>query len=156
MKIDQIKQLILEETNPVIKEKLEVLLNTTLKFHKEQFQLINELSSIGIEVESVWDLVNNKFTLSQMYGDFTGKYEHAYHILVKHLDKEYHIRIKEGIIRALTEKNAKNIASNKLLDMFNKEKDKNLKWVLANALRTLLTWKERQKYPEIKNTLNGQ
>ena len=55
----------------------------------------------------------------------------------------------------MTEKQAKGIATDKILNMFYKESDKNLKWLIANALRTLMSWNGRQKHPEIARVLNG-
>lgn len=150
MKIDEIKEMIAKENNPIIKEKLETLLNNTLKFQEEEIPLVNELKKIGIEIESVWDLVNNKTKFAKIDGNFKDDYEVAFPVLVKHLDYEYHERIKEGIIRALTEKKARKIALPKLLEMFQSKNNQNLKWVLANALKTLMTSQEREKYPEIK------
>jgi hypothetical protein len=55
--------------------------------------LIDEMRGIGIEVQSVWDLVNS-----------LSPYPRAIPILIKHLKKPYHPKIKEGIVRALTVK----------------------------------------------------
>ncbi len=46
-------------------------------------------------------------------------------------------------------------AAEKILDLFYKESDDNLKWVMANALRTLMSWNSRQKHPEIARVLKG-
>jgi len=123
-------------------------------FKRAEQSLINDLKNVGIKVETVWDLVNNR-PHPYLKNTFVGQYDIAYPVLLKHLDFDYHPRIKEGIIRALTEKNAASIVAEKLLDLFYKEPDKNLKWVLANALKTLMTWRQRQKHPEIQETLKG-
>jgi len=154
MERKELKELILKEKNPIVKQKLKDLLKKVDLLIKEQKPLISDLKKVGIKVESVWDLVNNR-DHSMLKALFVGKYNVAYPILVKHLDYKYSPRITEGIIRALTEKDAKDCASEKILEMFIKEKDKGLKWVMANALRTLMTWKERQKYPEIAEILKG-
>jgi hypothetical protein len=116
---------------------------------KDEEELIKEISKKGIDIESVWDLVNN---VKHPFLDnkFTGKYNEVYPILVEHLDKSHHPRTREGIIRALTEKDARDIAKDKLLEHFYKETDKNLKWVLSNALTTMLTQTEKKKNPEIR------
>jgi hypothetical protein len=87
--------------------------------------------------------------------NFNGHYEIAYPLLVRHLVFGYHPRIQEGIISSLTEKTAKEIAKDKLLDLFYKEENNKLKWALANALKTLITWQQRKKHPEIVNVWKG-
>lgn len=130
------------------RKELEELLN------KDEEPLVQELKSLGLEIDSVWDLVNNS-PHQFLDRNFKGDYSIAYETLVKHLDFDYHPKTIEGIIRALTENEAKKIAANKILELFQKETDKNLKWVMANALRTLMTWNKRQKYPEIGEILKG-
>ena len=109
---------------------------------QDEAKLVLELNSLGLKVNSVYDLVNSN-----------SNYSVAYPILVKHLDIKHHPRIKEGIVRALTVKDAKDIAGKKLLDMFYLEQEKMAKWVLANALKTVLPLKDRKNHPEIKETL---
>lgn len=135
---DEVIEMISNEENLLKKQKLQDLLDKMYFFEKEEEPLVNDLKTIGIYVESVWDLVNNR-PHPHLKNVFVGQYEIAYPILVKHLDYDYHPRVKEGIIRALTEKNAAKVAKDKILDLFNKETDKNLKWVLANCLTTLMT-----------------
>ena len=115
---------------------------------KDEEDLVKEINQKGINIESVWDLVNN---VKHPFLDntFTGKYNDVYSTLVDHLDKQHHPRIKEGIIRALTEKDARDIAKDKLLAHFYKETDKNMRWVLSNALATMLTQTEKKKNPDI-------
>jgi hypothetical protein len=122
---------------------------------KDEEPIVNDLRKLGLNVDSVWDLVNNKPSLF-LKQKFTGNYSKAYSTLVKHLEFNYHPKTIEGIIRALTEKQAKDIATNKILELFDKESDQNLKWVMANALRTLMSLEKRKKYPEIGNTLKGK
>ena len=140
------------QTNPqyqkMMQEKEERMKILKAELDKDQAELTREISKIGIDIESVWDLVNN---VKHPFLDnkFVGQYRQVYSILVDHLDKPHHTRIREGIIRALTEKDAKDIAKDKLLEHFYKETDKNLKWVLANALTTILTQTEKKKNSEI-------
>nr|WP_086940647.1 hypothetical protein [Thaumasiovibrio occultus] len=117
--------------------------------------LIKELSEAGYEIESVWDFVNNN-NRYEFLRKFEGDYRSAYSILVKHLNIEHHPRIREGIIRALTEKDANETASDALLAAFYQEQDSNLKWVLANALRTVLTRSQKAKHPEYKEIYNAK
>ncbi|WP_422356176.1 hypothetical protein [Roseivirga pacifica] len=130
------------------REELEDMLN------KDEEPLVLELKGLGLDIDSVWDLVNN-LPHQFLERKFTVHYNTAYETLVKHLDFDYHPKTIEGIIRALTEKEAKEIAADKILELFYKETDKNLKWVMANALRTLMTWSKRQKHPEIGEVLKG-
>lgn len=124
---------------------------------KDQKELVEEIRSSGIEIDSVYDLIDNfenaKYTFIE--NKFTGKYNKVYPILVDHLDKPHHPRIREGIIRALTEKDARDIAKDKLLEHFYKETDRILLWVLANALTILLTPAEKKKNPDIARVKNG-
>ena len=128
--------------------------NVTLLAEDER-DIIEELGAIGYEIESVWDFVNSN-NRYEFLRKFNSSYNTAYSILVKHLNVEHHPRIREGIIRALTEKDANEIASEALLEAFYQEKDIGLKWVLANALRTVLTRSQKAKHPEYKVVYNGK
>jgi len=150
----ELQEMISAEQDGIKKQRLLDLLDKMIFFEREERPLVNELNDIGLKVESVWDLVNNR-PHPYLKDNFTGDYEMAYPILIKHLDFDYHPRVKEGIIRSLTEKKAAKLAADRILELFHKEPDKNLKWVMANALRTMLTWRQREKYPEIKEVLKG-
>ena len=136
------------EYQKMMREKEENMKIFKAELDKDQEGIVSEIRQKGINIDSVWDLVNN---VKHPFLDnkFTGKYNEVYSILVDHLDKPHHERIKEGIIRALTEKDARDLAKDKLLEHFYKETDKNLKWVLANALTTVLTQTEKKKNPDI-------
>ncbi|MCU4677509.1 hypothetical protein N7931_17945 [Catenovulum sp. 2E275] len=121
----------------------------------DELGLIEELAEAGYEVESVWDFVNNN-NRYEFLRKFEGGYASAYSILVKHLDIEHHPRIREGVIRALTEKDANETASEALLAAFYQEQNSNLKWVLANALRTVLTRSQKAKHPEYKEIYDAK
>ena len=56
----------------------------------EEFQLVEELKSVGVEVSSVWDLINT-----------ADRYENAIPVLLKHLQLNYEDCTREGIARAL-------------------------------------------------------
>lgn len=150
----EVIEMINTQSNPIARQKLKEVLEVMDNFKKEEHPLINDLAKLGIVVESVWDLVNNR-PHPMLKSNFTGGYEIAYPVLVRHLDYGYHPKIQEGIIRALTEKAAKETAKDKLLELFYKEKNSNVKWALANALKTLMTWQQRQKHPEIANVQKG-
>ncbi|HPH47680.1 MAG TPA: hypothetical protein PKU83_11770 [Chryseolinea sp.] len=140
------------ESNPeypkMMREKDEKMRIFKAELDKDEEGLVNEIKQKGINIDSVWDLVNN---VKHPFLDnkFTGTYNQVYPILVDHLDKPHHERIREGIIRALTEKGARDLAKDKLLEHFYKEPDKNLRWVLANALTKVLTPTEKKKNPNI-------
>lgn len=95
--------------------------------------LVEELRSIGYEIDSVWDFVNNT-NRHEFLRKFHGSYSSAYPILVKHLGVKHNPAIREGVIRALTEKDANHVAAEALIAAFYQEQDPNIKWVLANAL----------------------
>lgn len=134
------------------KAEKDLTLQTFEKACKEdESELVTSLKNLGLEVSSVWDLVNN-IPHKHLEREFTGSYEIAYPLLVAHLKLPHHPRVREGIIRALTEKNAKDIASAVLLDELSKETDQSLRWVIANALLSMLSISEIESYPEIEES----
>jgi hypothetical protein len=105
---------------------------------RDEAALVAELRSLGHAVESVYDLVNT-----------ASPYPALYPVLVRHLDEPHRERIREGIIRALTVKDAATTAQDALFRHFQHESNRYLKWVLANALKTVMPYRERRKHPEI-------
>jgi hypothetical protein len=59
-------------------------------YEEDEIFLISELKSIGLEVNSVWDLVNRK-----------NDYMEAVPILINHIGVKHHPRILSGIVRSL-------------------------------------------------------
>ena len=118
---------------------------------KDERCLVQEIRGCGYEVNSVYDLVNNVTNPRYPFLpiNFTGGYERAYPILVKHLDLEHEFMIRQGIIRALTVKDAGTEAESALLRHFISEKDQSTRWVIANALRVVMPRRRRKFYPEI-------
>ena len=116
----------------------------------DQLELVREICDVGYQVTSVWDLVNNT-PHPHLKRNFVGEYPAAYPILLKHLGMEHHPRIREGIIRALTVPDGGDEVAWELLGHFEKEQDAQMKWVIANALRTVMNRSARKKYPEIDN-----
>jgi len=141
------------EYQKMMKEKEEKMRIFRAELEKDEEGLVQEIKTKGIDIDSVWDLVNINHPF--LDNKFIGPYKEVYSILVDHLDKPHHPRIREGIIRALTEKDARDIAKDKLLDNFYNETDKNLRWVLANALTTILTQTEKKKNPDIELVKKG-
>jgi hypothetical protein len=109
---------------------------------------VQDIRAKGYEVDSVWDLVNNT-PHPVLERKFVGAYPNAYSVLVDHLRIPHHVRTREGIVRALTEKDAAAVAAEEVLRQFYAEQDKELRWVMANALRRLLTRYQRKKHPRV-------
>ncbi len=102
-------------------------------------ELNNELSKIDCHITSVWDLVNS-----------VNSYQVVYPILQKHLFISHHSRIREGIIRALTVKDVGKDIETALFECFKDEQNQDIKWILANALKTVMPYYRRKNYQEIK------
>jgi len=99
------------------------------EYAKETAGLRNELNNVGVYIYTVWDLVNTK-----------KPYPQAIDILINHLNEDYHDKNIEGIIRALTVKEAKGNAAAliKKYEEIPKIKD-NLRWVVGNAIANVMT-----------------
>lgn len=99
-----------------------------IRSHDEQAPLLKDLKKCGFDVYSVWDLVN------------TGKsYPEAIPVLIRHLRGNYDAKTREGIARALTNKDAKPFI-HELIDAFKEDPDKasnGAKWAIGNALYEL-------------------
>ncbi|MGZ3755709.1 MAG: HEAT repeat domain-containing protein [Mucilaginibacter sp.] len=106
-------------------ERLRNLLTTELK--QEIEDLSKELTDAGAKYTDPWDMINTK-----------DSYPEAIDILVKHLPKEYHHRNKEGIVRALTVKEAKGKANAALIAEYNKiskgRENDSIRWAIGNAI----------------------
>jgi len=129
------------------------------KFHEEYAaegaQLAAEIKKLGYEIKSVWDFVDSRpspFELPM----FEGPYERAYPMLVRHLALPHHRVVREGIIRALTVKDGGTLVSEALYRQFELEKNANLRWLLANALKVAMPLKERKRHPEIIAVYRGK
>jgi HEAT repeat protein len=94
-----------------------------------EWPLVTALNDAGVQVKSVWDLVNTKRA-----------YPLAIPVLITHLRYPYPWRIREGIARALTTKIAGNDAYTALVRAFKQlpeSQDNNqneFKWALGNAI----------------------
>lgn len=96
-------------------------------------KLINDRFKLNIN--SVYDLVNKQYIFSDELILF----------LVKLLDETDNIDIKEGLIRALTFKNASKYAAKKIIEEFLSINDENYQWVCGNALGTMIN-KQNEKH----------
>jgi hypothetical protein len=101
-------------------------------------ELVAALAASGVEVDGISRLVNTKIEYSKAYGT-----------LVNFLDRsDFPIRMREMIVRALTEKKAHDTAFDKILDLFRRsisvsDAERNAigygsyQFALANALSVL-------------------
>ena len=90
----------------------------------------NELLKVGISINGIYDLVNTGIP-----------YPEAIPILIEIVDKKFDdIRIQEGVVRALTVKEAIGKANATLLSLYNAtSKDKSLfRWAIGNAFNTII------------------
>lgn len=99
---------------------------------KEDARVVAALKrEAGLEIESVYDLVNDK-----------GSYPDAIPVLIALLKSEEltDSLIVQGIVRALTVREAKGKANDVLLDLFDKSapSEDSLKWAIGNAIGFLL------------------
>jgi hypothetical protein len=102
------------------------LLQREREFKILEAPLLSDLKSVGIQAESVWDLVNT-----------ADRYPTAIPVLLRHVALPYHKRIKEGIIRALTVNYAGPEVLRELIRQFCEQTDhspNSVKWVLGNAI----------------------
>lgn len=91
------------------------------------------------ECSSAYDFVNAGVTPPE-----------AYPVLVAHLDQPHMTNIREGIIRALTHKDAREVAFDSLVRHYHSENDENLRWVIANALSQMANFSELKHLPNIE------
>lgn len=87
--------------------------------------LVRDVKNIGINITSVWDLVNGP-------NDYTS----ALPILLRHLETAEDNWFKEGIVRALGVKNFA-CAVPRLIEEFVQSDDDLFKWAIANTIETI-------------------
>lgn len=96
--------------------------------------IVSELSKIGIQVLSVFDLVNTKKS-----------YPEAIPILLNCFDRIDDVVIKEALVRALTVKEAEGYANRKMIQEFlaipsnAAPPEQLLKWAIGNSLSVIAT-----------------
>lgn len=93
-------------------------------------ELSKEMKEAGSKYSDPWDLVNTK-----------DSYPELIDILLKHLEKNYHDRNKEGIIRSLSVREAAGKATPLLIQEYYKtpREKNNLRWVIGNSVFTTIT-----------------
>lgn len=96
---------------------------------KDQKDLVADCRLVGVNIQSVWDLVNT-----------TNTYQAAIPVLVKHLGLTHEPRTTEGIVRALTTPEARGHAK-PLIKMFlsTEDSESELKWLLGSAIAETAT-----------------
>ena len=135
------------KTSEDIKKQEEIRIALDKALNDETIELVNELNLIGLNINSIWDLVNTKKS-----------YPDAIPILIEHLSKDYSDRNKEGIIRALAVKEAKGKVVSILIELYNKiPKEKQLlRWAIGNTICTVITKGEVESIiPIVQDETNG-
>ncbi|MGJ1409073.1 HEAT repeat domain-containing protein [Sphingobacterium thalpophilum] len=119
-----------EEYQKWLKEKEQVRIALEAAYAEDEKPLVEDLKKAGLNITSSWDLVNTK-----------SRYKPAIPILLEHLPKPYHLKNKEGIVRALAVKEAIGKASSVLISEYNRTpKDKVLiRWAIGNTIYTTIT-----------------
>lgn len=124
------------------------------EFADEERVIAEEAKTLGYAITSVYDFVNND-PHPVLERPFIGPYDRAYPMLVRHLRLPHHPIVKEGIIRALTVRDGGEAVWQPLYQEFTRETNKNLRWVLANALKVAMPYRKRVKIPEIADALKS-
>jgi uncharacterized protein (UPF0335 family) len=140
------------ERNDRMKDKERRLEEKDKACAEDEAELVREIREAGYDIDSVYALINND-PHEVLERRFLGAYPKAYPILIRHLSTPHRKEIPEGIIRALTVKDAGPELEKTLLEQFDTESDFNLRWVLANALQTAMPYHRRKKHPEIQAML---
>jgi HEAT repeat protein len=136
-----------QEYQKWLKEKEQVRTALEAAYAEDEKPLVEDLQKAGLNITSSWDFVNTK-----------SSYKPAIPILLEHLSKPYHLKNKEGIVRALAVKEAIGKASPVLIAEYNRTpKDKMLlRWAIGNTIYTTITEDDVESIlPIILNKTNG-
>jgi hypothetical protein len=93
---------------------------------QDEAPLLADLGRAGVAVSSVWDLVNTETA-----------YPAAIPVLLEHLQRQHHLRTREGIVRALTAPESRGIGFAVIYREFlaaSAKETPELKWLLGAAL----------------------
>ena len=93
-------------------------------YAREHGELVADLKRSGLYVVDIWSWVNGSTPIA------------AEPILLRHLERCTHERLKEGITRALMQKSFKNTAS-VLIEQFATSLDDSTRWAMAHAVAYL-------------------
>lgn len=102
-----------------------------VEWNKAEQPLVEELQAAGYDVESAWDLFNRKEPWNRK--ERIKPYVDALPILVKHLQRPYPARVREGIARAVAMPQAK-FAWDVLVRLYRNEPETDAKDGLAVAI----------------------
>ena len=91
--------------------------------------LVADLKAVGLDVDSVYDLVHSPN-------------HDAIPVLAMHLSRDYHELIREGIIRALSVRAAKDAVGSRLIEMFPAERNPVMQFAIANALSQMYSYQD--------------
>lgn len=129
---------LLRKTFKTEEEKVELerlSINLELELNFECRELIDQIRKKSLAINSIWDLVNTN-----------EPYPEIIDILIEHLNRNYHDRNKEGIIRALCVKEAKGKVAESLINLFRSTPvhKVNLRWAIVNTLRHTISTNQLQ------------
>lgn len=118
-----------EEYQKWLKEKEQVRIALEAAYAEDEKPLVEDLKKAGLNITSSWDLVNTK-----------SSYKQAIPILLEHLPKPYHLKNKEGIVRALAVKEAIGKASPILIAEYNRTPEDKMffRWAIGNTIYTTI------------------
>jgi hypothetical protein len=120
-------------------------------------ELINQSQSLNLELKKfnpkynqIWDLVNSK----DSYGALIPR-------LIEALNSQFSFRITEGIVRALTVKEARGIdLPTKLLDLYEEipleTEYEGFRWAITNAIWFTVLKKDKEIAPRIKKIIEKE
>jgi len=111
------------------------------RFRTEEELMVADLRRIGAPVkDSVYNLVNT-----------AASYPNAIPVLLNHLKRPYSDRIKEGIARALSVREARGVAGSAVIEALRDSQsyDRSCRWALANTLTIVATRAEREAIKEL-------
>jgi hypothetical protein len=112
-------------------------------YQDEAAAVVVRLRERGLEIDDLWDLVNGP---NEPYVDHLPA-------LLEELGSASHVRVREGLVRALSIPQARGVASGPLLREMRRataagEPD-TYRWVIGNALRMVATARDRAELEEI-------
>lgn len=131
---------------PTMDSKTVASMNSRQDEDRKVVEALNDLT--GISITSIFDLVNGRATYTQ-----------AIPVLISFVKSGLRDPlIMEGVVRALTIKEAKGSANEPLLELFNRtsKTDTSLRWAIGNAFKTILLPQDKGSILQIiKDKENG-
>lgn len=115
------------------------------QLREEEKPLLADLAAVGWQVESVWDLVNT-----------AKRYPEAVPILAEHLLRPYHPRIREGIVRALTVREARGPAAWEILRELKRNNDNPENSFRCSLINALTVIADRSMFHEIESFMHDE